>query len=180
MLSKFIFKSILGWTLEGDFPKCDQMVIIVIPHTHWVDFIVAILVRDFLKEPIHFLGKEELFTGFKGRFFRAAGGYPVNRSKSTNTVTQAVSYFKKNRVFRLALAPEGTRKKVKTLKTGFYQIAKQAGVPILPVAFDFENKKMIFHPLFFPSPSQESDIYQIEQMFRGIKGKRPERSFQPS
>ena len=155
------------------------MVIIVVPHTHWMDFIVAILVRDFLKEPIHFLGKKELFSGLKGRFFRAAGGFPVNRSKSTNTVIQAVSYFKQNKVFRLALAPEGTRNKVKELKTGFYQIAKQAKVPIFPVAFDFQNKKMIFHPLFFPSDLQDSDLQQIGQIFRNVKGKRPERSFQP-
>ena len=179
MISKFIFKTVLGWELEGYFPTREQMVIIVVPHTHWMDFIIAILVRDFLKEPIHFLGKKELFSGIKGRYFRAAGGFPVNRSKNTNTVTQAVSYFKKNKVFRLALAPEGTRKKVNELKTGFYHIAKQAKVPILPVAFDFQHKKMIFHPLFFPTASQESDMAKISALFYHVKGKRPERSFHP-
>lgn len=179
LITKFIFSSVLGWQITGSFPKQEKMVIIVVPHTHWMDFIVAILVRNFIREPIHFLGKKELFKGLLGPLFSALGGFPVDRSGQSNTVGQAVSYFKKREIFRLALAPEGTRKKVTHLKTGFYHIAKRAQVPIFPVAFDFENKTMIFHPLFFPGDSQEKDLQQIGNLFKGVRGKIPSRSFEP-
>ena len=57
-----------------------------------------------------------------------------------------------------AIAPEGTRKKVDDWKTGFYYIAKKAGVPILPIAFDWQNREMVFHPLFTPTESKEKDF----------------------
>ena len=80
-------------------------------------------------------------------------------------------YLRKNKVFRLALAPEGTRKRVTHLKTGFYHIAKQAKVPILPVGFDYKNKKVIFFPLFEPTASLSADFKKLEGYFYGIEGK---------
>ena len=176
MISRFIFTKIFKWQLEGQFPSEPRMVIAVAPHTHWMDFILAVLVRHFLKEPIHFLGKKELFNPLTNKLFRALGGMPVDRSANNNTVAQAVAYFEQNKVFRLALAPEGTRKKVSGFKSGFYHIAHNAQVPIFPVAFDFEHKKMIFHPLFYTTGNKEKDIRQIEGIFVGVKGKIPENS----
>ena len=153
------------------------MVIAVAPHTHWMDFILAVLVRHFLKEPIHFLGKKELFNPLTNKLFRALGGMPVDRSAKNNTVAQAVAYFEQKKVFRLALGAEGTRKKVKEFKSGFYHISHNAQVPIFPVAFDFENKKMIFHSLFYTTGNKEKDILQIEVIFEGVKGRIPKNSF---
>ena len=70
------------------------MLLAVGPHTHWFDFILAILVRSFLKEPIHFLGKKELFNPITNRLFRYLGGVPVDRIGKNNTVEQAINYFK--------------------------------------------------------------------------------------
>jgi 1-acyl-sn-glycerol-3-phosphate acyltransferase len=42
--------------------------------------------------------------------------------------------------FSFAVLPEGTRKKVDQLKTGFYYIALKANVPIISVAFNFGKK----------------------------------------
>lgn len=177
MISRFIFTKIFKWQLEGQFPSESKMVIAVAPHTHWMDFILAVLVRHFLKEPIHFLGKKELFNPLTNKLFRALGGMPVDRSAKNNTVAQAVAYFEQKKVFRLALAPEGTRKKVKEFKSGFYHIAHNAQVPIFPVAFDFENKKMIFYSLFYTTGNREKDILQIEAIFEGVKGRIPKNSF---
>ena len=177
MISRFIFTKIFKWQLEWQFPSESKMVIAVAPHTHWMDFILAVLVRHFLKEPIHFLGKKELFNPLTNKLFRALGGMPVDRSAKNNTVAQAVAYFEQKKVFRLALAPEGTRKKVKEFKSGFYHIAQNAQVPIFPVAFDFENKKMVFHSLFYTTGNREKDILQIEAIFEGVKGRIPENSF---
>ena len=76
----------------------------------------------------------------------------------------------------MAIAPEGTRKKVDEWKTGFYYIAKKAEVPILPIAFDWQNRKMIFHPLFTPTNDKEKDFAYMKSLFKGVVGKVPENS----
>ena len=82
----------------------------------------------------------------------------------------------KRDVFRMAIAPEGTRKKVDDWKTGFYYIAEKAEVPILPIAFDWENRMMVFHPLFTPTGNKEKDFTFLKSIFKGVVGKVPEYS----
>ena len=45
--------------------------------------------------------------------------------KSNDSVSAIAKIFDERKKFRLALAPEGTRKKVADWKTGFYYIAKK-------------------------------------------------------
>ena len=136
-LAKFIYFKILGWKLVGSFPQLDKCVVIVVPHTSWVDFFLGLLIRRVLNEDIHFIGKKALFKPPFGWYFRWMGGAPIDRSKNMDTVSATAKIFNQNKKFRLALSPEGTRKKVSEWKTGFYYIAKAAKVPIVMVAFDF-------------------------------------------
>ena len=76
-----------------------------------------------------------------GWFFRALGGSPIDRSTKENKVSAIAKLFKENDEFRMAMSPEGTRKKVKKWRTGFYYIAKEANVPIIMFTLDFENKQ---------------------------------------
>jgi 1-acyl-sn-glycerol-3-phosphate acyltransferase len=80
-------------------------------------------------------------------------------------------------MFRFALAPEGTRKKVEQLRTGFYHIAKKAKVPIVMVAFDFGKKEIKIGEPFYPTDDSESDFQKIHGFYKGVKGKKPEYSF---
>ena len=68
----------------------------------------------------------------------------------------------------LAIAPEGTRKKVKKWKTGFYYIALKANLPILMVSFDYEKKQVKIHKKFFPTGNIKADFSQLEIMVRGV------------
>lgn len=176
-LAKFIYFKLLGWKLNGQFPKLDQCVVIVIPHTHWLDFFLGLLIRKVIKEEINYIGKKSLFKPPFGWFFRWTGGAPVDRSKSSNTVDNIVQIFKERKVFRLALAPEGTRKKVIQLRTGFYHIAQKANVPIVMVAFDFGKKEIKIGEPFWVTDNQESDFAKIRDFYRGVKGKIPAYSF---
>lgn len=176
-LAKFIYFKLLGWKLNGQFPKLDQCVVIVIPHTHWLDFFLGLLIRKVIKEEINYIGKKSLFKPPFGWFFRWTGGAPVDRSKSSNTVDNIVQIFKERKVFRLALAPEGTRKKVIQLRTGFYHIAQKANVPIVMVAFDFGKKEIKIGEPFWVTDNQESDFAKIHDFYRGVKGKIPAYSF---
>lgn len=176
-LAKFIYYRILGWKLVGRFPELDQCVVIVVPHTHWVDFFLGLLVRSVVAEEINYIGKKSLFKPPFGWFFRWTGGAPVDRSKNSNTVDSVVELFKRRKRFRLALAPEGTRKKVDTLKTGFYHMAKKAGVPIVMVAFDFGRRQVRIAAPFHPTDAMEEDFKKIHAFYKGVKGRVPEYSF---
>ncbi|MBK6635836.1 MAG: 1-acyl-sn-glycerol-3-phosphate acyltransferase [Chitinophagaceae bacterium] len=165
-----------GWKLSGSFPyRYKKMVLAVAPHTHWVDVMVGFAARNAMKIPhAKFLGKKELFVGPLGWLLRAMGGVPVDRFSKQGTVDQVVELFNSNENFMLGLAPEGTRKRVNTLRTGFYHIAKKAGVPIVPIGFDYENKQVLIGDPFFPGADEAADLEKIMQFYTGIKGKRPE------
>ncbi len=178
-LCRFLLK-LFGWKIVGPYPENEKKFIIaVVPHTSSWDFPLGIIVRGALKKDIKFLGKSSLFKPPFGWFFRALGGYPVDRSKSSNLVDAVVDIFNSKERFVVAIAPEGTRKKVERLKTGFYYIALGAKIPILPVAFDFEHKTVWIKDLFYPEGDKEKDFEHIHQVFAGVKGKKPEKSFLP-
>lgn len=170
-----IFK-MWGWKTEGSFsPEFKKYIIAVAPHTSNWDFPVGVLARSVLKiEKAKFLGKDSLFKPPFGWLFRWLGGYPVNRSKHQDMVQQVVDIFNAHEEFVLALAPEGTRKKIDKLKTGFYFIAKGAGVPIIPCGFDFERKTIVVGKPFYPTENQEQDLNFLIRFYRTIRGKNPE------
>jgi len=176
-LSGFLYFRVLGWKLIGKFPDVDKCVVIVVPHTHWMDFFLGLLVRKVIDKEINYIAKQSLFKPPFGWFFRWTGGVPVDRTKSSNTVDSIVQIFEQRKVFRFALAPEGTRKKVSALKTGFYHIAKKARVPILMVAFDFGKKQVKISENFYPTDNIQKDFKQIRKFFNGVKGKVPEYSY---
>ncbi|BDW93589.1 acyltransferase [Flagellimonas marinaquae] len=176
-LAKFIYFKILGWKLNGSFPQVDKCVVIVVPHTHWLDFFLGLLIRKVINQEINYIGKKSLFKPPFGWFFRWTGGAPVDRSKNSNTVDSIVQVFNERKVFRFALAPEGTRKKVAQLKTGFYHIAKKAKVPIVMVAFDFGKKEIKIGRPFFTTTDQEKDFDKIHAFYQGVTGKVREYSF---
>jgi len=107
----------LGWRLDGVIPDYPKFLMAVAPHTSGWDFVIGMLARSALKlNHVKFLGKKELFDGPFGWFFRRVGGTPVDRTASTDLVAQSVQHFSNNERFVLAMAPEGTRKKVEKLK----------------------------------------------------------------
>src|SRR2546430_128791 len=116
-----IFK-LIGWRVEGSFPPdLKKYIIAVAPHTSNWDFVIGVMARSILNiQRARFLGKSQLFKAPFGWFFRAIGGHPVDRSSSHDMVHQVATIFNEHNEFILAIAPEGTRKKVTKLKTGFY------------------------------------------------------------
>mgnify|MGYP003633143730 FL=1 len=176
-LAKFIYFKILGWKLVGTFPQVDKCVVIVVPHTSWVDFFLGLLIRRVLNEDIHFIGKKALFKPPFGWYFRWMGGAPIDRSKNMDTVSATAKIFNQNKKFRLALSPEGTRKKVAEWKTGFYFIAKAAKVPIVMVAFDFGKKQIKISKPQYPTNDKEKDFATYKSFFKGVMGKVPQNSF---
>ncbi len=93
------------------------------------------------------------------------------------SVDSMVAVFDAHTKFRIALAPEGTRKKVTQLRTGFYHIAKRLQIPIVPISFDYENKKVVIHPIFNATKNEKKDIDTLEYIFKGVGGYSKKNSF---
>ena len=179
-LAKFIYFKLLGWKVVGNInfsrDTVKKAVIIAVPHTSWHDFYIGVLLRKVLGIKTNFIGKKELFVGPLGWYLRAIGGAPIDRQTKENKVEAIAKLFEQREEFRMAMAPEGTRKKVEKWRTGFYYIAKAAHVPILMFTLDFENKQNKISEPFYPTDDMEADFKFMKDFFKGVKGKIPEYS----
>ena len=72
-MTKFIFCTLFGWKILGEIRLINKCVIIVAPHTHWLDFFVALPVRRILNLEINFIGKKELFFFPLNHFLKYLG-----------------------------------------------------------------------------------------------------------
>src|SRR5215213_7730176 len=159
-----------GWRFEGTLANEPKFVMIIAPHTSNWDFIVGLWAYFALGFKGSFLGKHTIFRWPLGVFMRWLGGIPVDRSVSRDRVSESIDVFNANEKMVLIIAPEGTRKFVPDWKTGFYHVADGARVPIVPVAFDFENKVIRILPPFRTTGNRDVDISALKAMYRGIKG----------
>ena len=174
-LAKLIYFKILGWKVVGNTnmskDSVKKAIIIAVPHTSWQDFHIGVLLRAVLNVKTNFVGKKELFVFPLALFFRALGGAPINRQANENKVDAIAKLFDKKEEFRMTMAPEGTRKKVKEWRTGFYYIAKKANVPIIMFTLDFENKQNKISEPFYPTDDINADFKFMHDFYKGVKGK---------
>jgi 1-acyl-sn-glycerol-3-phosphate acyltransferase len=166
--------SLAGWRIEGSVPNVPKCVLIVAPHTSNWDFVVGIAALFALGFRATYLGKHSLFRGPLGWFMRWTGGIPVDRNATGGVVENALERVRKSERIFLTLAPEGTRKKVERWKSGYYRIAAGAGIPILPIAFDYSRKVVALLPLFQPSGDHEGDETALRALYSPAMARCPE------
>ena len=177
-LYKLIFFKLMNWKIEGTIDdSIKKCILMVIPHTSWHDFYLGIFTRGIMNMEMNFIGKKELFRFPFASYFRWMGGAPIDRVGNLNKVDAIVKIFENHDEFRLAISPEGTRKKVNKLKTGFYYIALKANVPIIPVAFDYGKKTVNIGKPFCPTSNYDEDLKILLNHFKGVVGKDPKNSF---
>ena len=163
-----------GWKTVGEIPTADKLIGIAAPHTsNWDGF--WLLAYKFANDiDVHFLAKHTLCWWPLGNFLGAVGAIPVNRSVSSSTVDQVVQAFNANDRFWFALAPEGTRKYCDYWKSGFYQIAQAANVPVLLAFIDYPSRRMGLGPLLRPGRTADADLATIREFYAPFTGRRPE------
>ena len=160
-----------GWRVAGEFPNVAKLVVIAAPHsTNW-DVVWGLLVKVGLRLDIRFIGKREAFVWPLGPLLRSFGGIPIDRSAAHGVVGEMRRQFESHERFWLAIAPEGTRKKVQKWKSGFWHIAHDAGVPILPVYFHYPEKTVGLGPLIHPGGDVDADMTRIREFYRPWVGK---------
>ena len=176
-IAKLIFQDLLGWKIEGSFDReVKKAVVIVVPHTSWHDFFVGVFTRRILNVEINYVAKKELFRWPFGAYFRWMGGASLDRTPGQNKVEAIANVFATKDEFRLAMAPEGTRKKVTEWKTGYYYIAEKANVPIICCSFSYPNRTVTIDKAFYPTGNLEKDSVYFRSFFKGVIGKKPEYS----
>lgn len=173
LLSRIVNRIILflyrwkGWRIEGHLPKnLKKYVIAGAPHTSNWDFVFFAGATKHEQVQPNFMGKHTLFQGLMRNFMLDMGGIPVDRHKAGGTIEQIKEEFARRKELALVIAAEGTRSTDGKWKSGFYNIAKAAGVPIVPAYAD--NEKMIigFGEPLIPSGNYGEDLLKLAEWFR--------------
>jgi 1-acyl-sn-glycerol-3-phosphate acyltransferase len=171
--SRAIFK-LIGWRVV-DHRGAEahvQAIYVVAPHTSNWDFVLGVFARSIGRiGHARYLAKASLFKPPFGWIFKALGGYPVDRTKSTNLTDQVAAYFRDIPGFSIAITPEGTRKHVDQWKTGFWHIAKAAHVPLILVSFDYARKEITLNKPWWPTDDKDRDIAWLMAYFKPFRGK---------
>jgi 1-acyl-sn-glycerol-3-phosphate acyltransferase len=162
----------MGWKITGNFPDVPRLVVVVAPHTTNWDLLLGLATLFSLNLYGNWLGKHTIFRWPVNNLFRWLGGIPVDRSAAHGLVGETVNAFRAREKLLLGVAPEGTRSKGAKWKSGFYQIAMQANVPIMPAYFDFHKKVVALGPSLMPSGDMEADIKTL-QSFCSLAKPRP-------
>ena len=163
--------ALLRWRVEGEVPDLSKFVIAVAPHTSNWDFVVGMAVMFALDLRITFIGKHTLFRWPLAPLLRWMGGIPVDRSSPHGVVGDAVRSFEGVRERVIAIAPEGTRRRVERFRSGFLHIARGARVPVLLAALDYEARCVRFGPLLQPGPDVEQELRRVEAYFATVRGR---------
>lgn len=174
-IARFIFWA-KGWKLYGNIPQgLKKCVIIQAPHTSMIDFFIGFLASKIYKVKFRFMIKKEAFIFPLASAIKAMGGIPVDRSKSQGTVKQIVSVFNDSDSLYLIITPEGTRQYTNHWKRGFYYIAQAAQVPVLLAYIDYKKKICGIGQQLDISGNFEEDFKIIEDFYRGISARYPEK-----
>jgi 1-acyl-sn-glycerol-3-phosphate acyltransferase len=163
-----------GWRVEGQLPDEPRFVLIVAPHTSNWDFIIGVLAMLAVGIRLSWLGKHTVFRFPIVGLLRWLGGEPVDRSTHHGLVEAHIDRFQTRPQWVLAIAPEGTRKRVEQWKMGFYRIAIGAGVPILPVVMDYSRRVLDLGTLYRPSGDEDTDMRAIRGRYRKEMARHPE------
>ncbi len=165
----------VGWRVTGEFPTAPKAVLILAPHTSNWDFFVCMPAMFAAGLRITWIAKHTLFFFPAAPILRWLGGEPINRRVRSDTVQHAVERFTAHDRFYLGIAPEGTRRRVAEWKSGFWHIARGAGVPIIPVALDYATREVRLTPAFVPGDDEAADLAAIRGRYACAMARHPEK-----
>jgi 1-acyl-sn-glycerol-3-phosphate acyltransferase len=166
----------LGWRFGGEVPNISKGVLIAAPHTSSWDWPIGMFAILGVGIKVYWLGKAEFVNGRFRPFLTRLGGISVDRSAAHGVVEQTAEQFASREHFLLALAPEGTRSAVARWKLGFYYIAQQAEVPIVPVALDYGRKLVILGPAISAQQNFDAVAQQIADFYLPVRGRNHEKA----
>ncbi len=176
-LKRFIGRTwmkLFGWKTAGDTSHIAKGVFIAAPHTSNWDLPFTLGTAWSMGLEITWVGKHTLFKFPFGPFFRWLGGMPVDRTKRTSFVSRTADLLRESEAMYLIIAPSGTRSRAETWKSGFYAIAREAGVPILPGYVDYARKEGGIGPALDVTGDVRKDMDAVRAFYADVTPKYPE------
>jgi 1-acyl-sn-glycerol-3-phosphate acyltransferase len=171
-----VFLRVKRWRTSIRLPEEPGWVAVVAPHTSFWDFPILLALALEHRVEAHWLGKHTLFRGPFRYLFRWLGGIPVNPSEGgKGRVAQVVEMFADDPGLQIAVAPEAGLSPVTRWRSGFYHIAREAGVPLLLAYADYGNRVAGADEWFVPTGDAESDYARLRAFFGGKTPRHPER-----
>ncbi len=163
-----------GWNLVFRPAPMPKAVVIFYPHTSNWDFVIGILARAALSFPVRWAGKDTLFRWPFGGLLRKLGGIPVNRRQTTGLVRRLCEEFEREDSLYLAIAPEGTRSRAEYWKSGFYHLARAAGVPLGLAFIDYNRREIGIDTYIELSGDVEVNLAALRGYYAPKRGKHPQ------
>jgi 1-acyl-sn-glycerol-3-phosphate acyltransferase len=173
-LGKTIIR-VTGWRVAGAVPKTNKsMIIIAAPHTSNWDLFFLLGAAYSFRLSIQWLMKASVFVPIAGDFLKFLGGIPVDRSQRNNLVSDLAARIRESEGIALVVPPSGTRGYTEYWKSGFYQIALAANIPVVCGYLDYPNKVAGLGEAFELSGDITADMDRIRAFYEPITGRHPE------
>jgi 1-acyl-sn-glycerol-3-phosphate acyltransferase len=167
------FLGLTGWKPEGERPAAQKFVLIAAPHTSNWDLAYLLAISIVMGVRVSWMGKHTLFRQPFGALMRAVGGIPVYRHRREGLVAQMAQRFAEAEELVLTIPPEATRGRAEVWKSGFYQIALRARVPIVMGYLDYARKRGGFGPSWVPSGDPRREMDAVRRFYAGIRARYP-------
>lgn len=177
-LCRLVFLKLLGWRQIGEVPKEKKYLFVAIPHTSNWDFVFGWMAIRALELDVTIFVKDAYFIWPLNHICRFFGVAPVNRRERTDFVNAIAQQFENADSLAALITPEGTRKYIPDLKSGYYYLAKKARVPIVVAGPNYAQKTFSILPARKPLDSFAEDAENLLEFCRKMKAKHPENTFQ--
>lgn len=182
MLARILFRlghalaAVLGWRFEGRRPPERKFVLLGAPHTSNLDFLLTLGLISEFDLPLHYMVKSSAFRGPFEPLLRSLGAVPIDRSRRASVVDRTIEAINANDDIVVGILPEGTRKRVDHWKSGFYHIARGAGVPIYLASINGPRRRVTLGPRIDATGDITEDMQPIVEFYRGVLGVHPEKT----
>ena len=168
------------WTFAPEFPLPDRCLVIGAPHTSNWDGFYMVMAMWAVERPVSFLVKKNLTdVPVIGSFVKAIGGIPVDREHPGHLVDRIISLAESKDHFVLVITPKGTRSVRPYWKSGFYRIAMDADLPIVPGFIDGAKHRFGWGEPMRLTGNRRNDMDKIRDFYSGLVGIRPENTCVP-
>ncbi|TVR00188.1 MAG: acyltransferase [Deltaproteobacteria bacterium] len=151
-----------------------RCVVTAAPHTSNLDVFYTLAAFDLLGLPVRFTIKKEWLRFPVRKLLMDAGAIPIDRTPRTQNAAKPSMTEMMVRLFEehegdlaLAVTPEGTRSPVTRWRTGFWHVARQAGVPILLGYLDYGRREAGFGGVIHPT-DLEKDMRTLTRFYRDL------------
>ena len=166
--------ALAGWRTVMVWPPEPRGVIMVYPHTSNWDFLLGMLFKVGHGLPANWIGKVEMFPWPLTGLLKWLGGIPVDRKRAKGFLDALVDEFRRRDWMWVAIAPEGTRSHTDHLKSGFYQIALAADVPIALGYIDYGTRTVGIDTYLRMTGDRDADMARIRHFYADKRGRSPE------